>query len=205
MILAAGVASAWGFNFLVIDWGMPGIPPLLFVAIRFALVAAFAVVAYLASRSAPREELEIRGRSISSEQAQVFTQGAAAPVFDVHVFLAALVSTAFLRGAALTLVIAVLSHLTAIVISIPIALRLNAARRSPLGALLTAYVAIFRGAPTLLQLLFIWNALKFLVNGPITLIILIRARRAERRQAFDQKSAAYAMGGPPPVLASTRG
>ena len=44
MILAAAVASAWGFNFLVIDWGMPGIPPLLFVAIRFAVVAAFAVI-----------------------------------------------------------------------------------------------------------------------------------------------------------------
>ena len=44
MILAAGVAAAWGFNFLVIDWGMPGIPPLLFVAIRFAVVAAFAVI-----------------------------------------------------------------------------------------------------------------------------------------------------------------
>lgn len=33
----------------------------------------------------------------------------------------------------------------------------------------------------LLVLLFIWNALKFLVNGPITLIVLIRARIAERR------------------------
>lgn len=44
MLLAAGVAAAWGFNFLVIDWGMPGIPPLLFVAIRFAVVAAFVVV-----------------------------------------------------------------------------------------------------------------------------------------------------------------
>lgn len=44
MLLAAAVASAWGFNFVVIDWGMAGIPPLLFVAIRFAVVAAFAVV-----------------------------------------------------------------------------------------------------------------------------------------------------------------
>lgn len=44
MLLAAGVATAWGFNFLVIDWGMTGIPPLLFVAIRFAVVAAFVVV-----------------------------------------------------------------------------------------------------------------------------------------------------------------
>ena len=33
----------------------------------------------------------------------------------------------------------------------------------------------------LLVLLFIWNALKFLVNGPITLVVLIRARLAERR------------------------
>lgn len=44
MILAAAVASLWGFNFLVIDWGMTGVPPLLFVAIRFLLVAAFAVI-----------------------------------------------------------------------------------------------------------------------------------------------------------------
>lgn len=44
MILAAGVASLWGFNFVVIDWGMTGIPPLLFVAIRFLFVAAFIVV-----------------------------------------------------------------------------------------------------------------------------------------------------------------
>lgn len=44
MLLAAAVASAWGFNFVVIDWGMAGIPPLLFVAIRFAVVAAFVVV-----------------------------------------------------------------------------------------------------------------------------------------------------------------
>jgi O-acetylserine/cysteine efflux transporter len=44
MILAATVATLWGFNFVVIDWGMPGIPPLLFVAIRFLVVAAFVVI-----------------------------------------------------------------------------------------------------------------------------------------------------------------
>jgi O-acetylserine/cysteine efflux transporter len=44
MMLAAGVAAAWGFNFLVIEWGMAGIPPLLFVAIRFAVVAVFVVI-----------------------------------------------------------------------------------------------------------------------------------------------------------------
>ncbi len=52
-----------------------------------------------------------------------------------------------------------------------------------LGAwLLTVWIA--SGAPgwlILLVMLFIWNALKYLVDGPITLIILIRARPAERR------------------------
>jgi O-acetylserine/cysteine efflux transporter len=38
-LLAAGVASLWGFNFVVIDWGMGTVPPLLFAAIRFAVVA----------------------------------------------------------------------------------------------------------------------------------------------------------------------
>ncbi|MBW9121586.1 EamA family transporter [Microbacterium trichothecenolyticum] len=38
-VLAAAVASFWGFNFVVIDWGMTGVPPLLFVAIRFLVVA----------------------------------------------------------------------------------------------------------------------------------------------------------------------
>ena len=52
-----------------------------------------------------------------------------------------------------------------------------------LGAwLLTVWIA--DGGPgwlNLVVLLFIWNALKFLVNGPITLVVLIRARLAERR------------------------
>lgn len=44
MALAAAVATLWGFNFVVIAWGMGGIPPLLFVAIRFFVVAAAVVV-----------------------------------------------------------------------------------------------------------------------------------------------------------------
>ena len=35
-LLAALVATIWGFNFVVIDWGMHDVPPLLFAAIRFA-------------------------------------------------------------------------------------------------------------------------------------------------------------------------
>ena len=44
MVLAAAVASFWGFNFVVIDWGMTDVPPLLFVAIRFLVVASAVIV-----------------------------------------------------------------------------------------------------------------------------------------------------------------
>ena len=37
--LAVLVAIVWGVNFVVIDKGLAGVPPLLLVAIRFALVA----------------------------------------------------------------------------------------------------------------------------------------------------------------------
>ncbi|MCW2847941.1 MAG: EamA family transporter [Marmoricola sp.] len=42
-LLAALVATIWGFNFVVIDWGMHGVPPLLFAAARFTLVVLPAV------------------------------------------------------------------------------------------------------------------------------------------------------------------
>ena len=45
-------------------------------------------------------------------------------------------------------------------------------------------ILIDRGAPGwfhLLVLLCIWNALKFLVMGPVSVVLLVRARTAERR------------------------
>ncbi|GAA4370199.1 EamA family transporter [Nocardioides caricicola] len=51
-LLAALVASIWGFNFVVIDWGMEGIPPLLFAAIRFACVV-FPAIFFVARPDAP--------------------------------------------------------------------------------------------------------------------------------------------------------
>ncbi len=42
-LLAALVATVWGFNFVVIDWGMRGVPPLLFVTMRFVAVLIPAV------------------------------------------------------------------------------------------------------------------------------------------------------------------
>ena len=43
-LLAALVAGVWGFNFVVIDWGMGEVPPLLFLACRFLLVVFPAVL-----------------------------------------------------------------------------------------------------------------------------------------------------------------
>ena len=37
--LAVLVAVVWGVNFVVIDQGLAGVPPLLLVAIRFTFVA----------------------------------------------------------------------------------------------------------------------------------------------------------------------
>ena len=77
-----------------------------------------------------------------------------------------------------------------------------------LGAwLLTVWIA--DGGPgwlNLLVLLFIWNALKFLVNGPITLFVLIRARVAERRdrRRAERELTGFAVSGDAPLLTSTR-
>lgn len=77
-----------------------------------------------------------------------------------------------------------------------------------LGAwLLTVWIA--DGGPgwlNLLVLLFIWNALKLLVNGPITLVVLIRARVAERRdpRLAERESTGYAISEDAPLLTSSR-
>lgn len=77
-----------------------------------------------------------------------------------------------------------------------------------LGAwLLTVWIA--DGGPgwlNLLVLLFVWNALKFLVNGPITLIVLIRARVAERRdrRRAEREATGYAISEDAPLLTSSR-
>lgn len=42
-LLAALVALVWGLNFVVIDWGMQGVPPLLFLALRFCAVLVPAI------------------------------------------------------------------------------------------------------------------------------------------------------------------
>src|SRR3954465_5751632 len=39
VLLGLALSVAWGVNFVVIDEGLPGVPPLLFAAIRFACVS----------------------------------------------------------------------------------------------------------------------------------------------------------------------
>lgn len=78
--------------------------------------------------------------------------------FDTQVFWSALTSAAYLKGALITLSLTLISHATAIAISLPMALVLNGSNRVA-RTLATGYVLIFRAVPQLLLLLFVWNAL----------------------------------------------
>ena len=78
--------------------------------------------------------------------------------FDSSIFLAALTSEAFAEGALITIALALASHALAIVAALPLAIILNG-RPGPAVVAVKLYVGLFRAAPTLLQLLFVWNAL----------------------------------------------
>lgn len=63
-----------------------------------------------------------------------------------------------------------------------------------IAAALAQWVAV--GAPgwiNLLVLLFLWNALKFVVNGPITVLRLLRLRAHERRYRDEMLTARPAL------------
>jgi His/Glu/Gln/Arg/opine family amino acid ABC transporter permease subunit len=78
--------------------------------------------------------------------------------FDGRVFWEALSSAAFARGAALTIGLAAVSQAAAVVLGLGIALLRGSSVR-PLRWGAAGYVWLFRAVPTLLQLLFVWNAL----------------------------------------------
>jgi len=78
--------------------------------------------------------------------------------FNVDVFLSAVFSWTFVQAAAITVALAALSHAAAIVISVPMALGLNSSNRL-IRASIRVYISVFRAIPTLLWLLFFWNAL----------------------------------------------
>jgi His/Glu/Gln/Arg/opine family amino acid ABC transporter permease subunit len=78
--------------------------------------------------------------------------------FDFSAFWGALTSEAFFRGACVTIILSLVSHGVGILISIPVAIIVNRSQ-GILSRTLKGLVGILRGAPTLLQLLFVWNAL----------------------------------------------
>ncbi|MCD4526244.1 EamA family transporter [Nocardioides sp. cx-173] len=103
-ILAALVATVWGFNFVVIDWGMGEVPPLLFLAARFVLVVLPAV--FLVGRPrAPWRVVALIGVFMSLGQfgflyvgmAAGMPPGLAALVLQAQVIFTVLIATGVLR------------------------------------------------------------------------------------------------------------
>lgn len=77
--------------------------------------------------------------------------------FDVGIFFDALTSSTFLRGAALSVLLALLAMFFASVIGFGVAL-MRVSKNKVLNGIGGAYVWFFRAIPTLLVLLLIWNA-----------------------------------------------
>src|SRR5215216_5939859 len=82
--------------------------------------------------------------------------------FDRQIFWAALTSPTFAAGAALTIGLAVAAQAAASVFGLVVAL-LRGSSLAPVRWAAAAYVWLFRAIPTLLQLLFVWNALPQLI------------------------------------------
>jgi len=82
--------------------------------------------------------------------------------FDPHIFWSALFSWPFFYGALISLALALCSHAMGIGLGLGLAVA-GAARSRPVRWAVGVYVWLFRGAPTLLQLLFVWNALPQLI------------------------------------------
>ncbi len=82
--------------------------------------------------------------------------------FDLRLFFGALISRAFFEGAVVTVVLTILSHAVGIAGGLGIAVMSGAGARV-LRGFAVFYVWLFRGAPVLLLLLFVWNALPQLI------------------------------------------
>jgi O-acetylserine/cysteine efflux transporter len=103
-LLAALVATIWGFNFVVIDWGMRGVPPLLFAALRFAAVV-FPAVLLVPRPAAPWRVVAAVGVFMSLGQfgllyvsmAAGLPPGLAALVLQAQVIFTVLIAAGVLR------------------------------------------------------------------------------------------------------------
>lgn len=102
-LLGILIGVIWGLNFVVIDVGLDGVPPLLFAAVRFALVGALAVV--VARPAAPTWRIVGVGLCMSAGQfgllytamAAGFSPGLAALVLQAQVPFTILIAAAVLH------------------------------------------------------------------------------------------------------------
>lgn len=102
--LAVLVAVIWGFNFVVIDWGMRDVPPLVFVALRFAAVVVPAVF-FVPRPQAPWRVVAAVGTFMSLGQFSLLylamdaglTPGLAALVLQAQVLFTVLIAALWLR------------------------------------------------------------------------------------------------------------
>ena len=86
--------------------------------------------------------------------------------FDPGIFFDALRSQGFRDGAVTAIALTAVSQLTAVVIGLALAM-MRESRLALLRGASWTYVWIFRAIPTLVQLLFFWNALPQLIPGLI--------------------------------------
>jgi O-acetylserine/cysteine efflux transporter len=98
-LMATAVAMIWGVNFVVIDEGLAGVPPLLFVAIRFTIVTVPAI--FLVPRpAAPFREIAVVGVLMCAGQFGLLyvalevgmSPGLAALVLQTQVLLTAVIA-----------------------------------------------------------------------------------------------------------------
>ena len=82
--------------------------------------------------------------------------------FSFDIFWNALTSSAFLEGSATTIILSLLAMILATLLALPLALG-QRSHLAPVRGFVFFYVWLFRGAPTLLQLLFVWNALPLFI------------------------------------------
>lgn len=103
-LLAVLVATIWGFNFVVIEWGMHDVPPLLFLALRFTAVVLPAVF-FVSRPSAPWCTVAAVGTFMSLGQfGLLYTSmhlgmppGLAALVLQAQVLFTVVIAAAWLR------------------------------------------------------------------------------------------------------------
>ncbi len=82
--------------------------------------------------------------------------------FDWRLFLDALFSWPFFDGALITVALTIASHALGIGFGLALGVMASARRRA-VRAFVVFYIWLFRGAPVLLLLLFVWNALPQLI------------------------------------------